>query len=153
MLARLFFQPTCFLRGLEANKMFSLKPKHISVGEWQAFSRKDKAFNLYIHHRNYLTKGYTEIQQWTRWASMFVQWFLLPSMILGWGAIKRIPNIGGVILGIGLVFLLFLFFLCWFLGWFWDVRKLYQVENEWNNRRNPFPEEMRQWRKQEGEEK
>ena len=89
----------------------------------------------YIHHRNLLNKGRGEIA-----------WLvdMIKTVALG-TAMVAIIFPGSLAGKEALIFIFALAYLgiCYSVGWWWEIRRYYQRENDWQNERNPFNQEIK----------
>lgn len=91
----------------------------------------ERWLKVYIHHRNLYAKGHGEVgflKSLMPLQSLMVLWLFLKS-VLG-----EIPN---EFIWIGLPLILGLKMLVhWLVGWMWEEYRIFDKENDWNNRRN-----------------
>lgn len=95
-------------------------------------SRREHAFELYIHHKNLYSKGNGEISFWVGMAN--IDTFLLLSIFIKanfpwipfWLYCVLFPSLIVARTGVA-----------WFIGWWWDRNGLFDAEASWGNKRNP----------------
>jgi len=98
------------------------------------FKTKRKVLDGFIKHRNYLEKGLSLMYWVIKLGQFFVLGEVYFKLVIPEQGITTFTVFAGVCLFLVLM---------WFVGMFWDRHKLYHIENEFNNRRNKFVEEMR----------
>lgn len=107
----------------------------------------EKWLKVYIHHRNLYAKGHGEVgffKNLLPLQSLMILWLFLKS-ILG-----NIPN-EFIYIGIPLI-IMSKAALHWVVGWLWEECKIFDKENDWNNKRNEamrtitnnFPDQLSQ---------
>jgi hypothetical protein len=94
---------------------------------------KKTIFNQYVIHRNYINKGWSEFATLKNMAELFL-------IVSVWLATQGIRMTIPMIVVCTVVVLAGF----WVIGWFWDNRRLFHVENEFGNERNLFVDEVRE---------
>ncbi|MDD5348415.1 MAG: hypothetical protein PHT59_07370 [Candidatus Omnitrophica bacterium] len=92
----------------------------------------ERIFRTYIHHRNLYSKGIAEMAFWK--GLFFIQPYLV-----WWVSIKvTFPSFPlWIFVFIAASMMILKIIIGWIIGWWWDKQRLYDRENDWNNRRNP----------------
>lgn len=95
---------------------------------------KNRLLPFYIHHRNLINKGLSEINL-VRYIIMTVAGALVIIKLSG----DISPNMFRML---AIVFGISLIAGCWLLGKFWDIVKGFDTERSWDNLRNPFTNQV-----------
>ena len=91
-----------------------------------------KIIQCYIENRNYLSKGLSVIYDFKNIAQFSV---------ITIGILKYVGWIGNFFVGVAALTLVMILS-CWLIGRIWDKKKFWSYEIEWQNKRNPFVEQM-----------
>jgi len=97
-----------------------------------------KQIQAYIHHRNLLNKGKGELE----WAKNIIQ-----IAALGAVGFKVFGFSNTVSLMLSLISGFLYLVVSYFLGWWWEKRKAFDVEARWSMQRNPDIQEIKRARK------
>lgn len=81
----------------------------------------------YIHHRNLFNKGKGELS----WLTFIIQLLGLPWLFVFAEELKKNWLL---LIAAALTYASF----CYLIGWYWEKRRHFDLENEWGNERNPM---------------